>query len=157
MLATTKQALDHRLATEQRDRRVPSLVAAVVRDGVPLWSGGRGKVDGATPTEDTQYRIGSITKTFVGVMIMRLRDEGMLSLSDPLRTHPVTHIDNSCVGCGNCGEVADAAVLCPSFYRGDIVQNPNWFDRALHRVRQRTIGFLQRLVDPRDAAPVAAE
>jgi CubicO group peptidase (beta-lactamase class C family) len=87
MLDTTKQALDHRLATEQRDRRVPSLVAAVVRDGVPLWSGGRGKVDGTTPTEDTQYRIGSITKTFVGVMIMRLRDEGMLSLSDPLRTH----------------------------------------------------------------------
>lgn len=87
MLDTTKQALDHRLATEQHDRRVPSLVAAVVRDGVPLWSGGRGKVEGTTPTEDTQYRIGSITKTFVGVMIMRLRDEGMLSLSDPLRTH----------------------------------------------------------------------
>jgi NAD-dependent dihydropyrimidine dehydrogenase PreA subunit len=35
-------------------------------------------------------------------------------LDDPLRDDPVASIDQSCVGCGNCGEVADAAVLCPS-------------------------------------------
>ena len=44
---------------------------------------------------------------------------------DPLKDDPVAAIDNSCVGCGNCGEVAEAAVLCPSFYRADIVNNPD--------------------------------
>ena len=46
------------------------------------------------------------------------------TLPDPLRDDPVAAIDQSCVGCGNCGEVADAAVLCPSFYRADVVHNP---------------------------------
>ncbi len=46
------------------------------------------------------------------------------TLDDPLRDDPVAAIDQSCVGCGNCGEVADAAVLCPSFYRADVVHNP---------------------------------
>ncbi len=52
-------------------------------------------------------------------------------LDDPLRDDPVAVVDNSCVGCGNCGEVAEAAVLCPSFYRADIVHNPTWLDRAM--------------------------
>src|SRR5579863_1945495 len=63
---------------------------------------------------------------------------------DPLKDDPVAAIDNSCVGCGNCGEVAEAAVLCPSFYRADIVHNPTAFDRMLARVRGVVIGFLQR-------------
>jgi indolepyruvate ferredoxin oxidoreductase alpha subunit len=54
----------------------------------------------------------------------------------------VAAIDNSCVGCGNCGEVAEAAVLCPSFYRADVVHNPNWFDRTLARLRHRIIDWL---------------
>ena len=57
------------------------------------------------------------------------------SLDDPLRDDPVAHIDQSCVGCGNCGEVADAAVLCPSFYRADVVHNPGRWDRFLETVR----------------------
>jgi indolepyruvate ferredoxin oxidoreductase alpha subunit len=50
-------------------------------------------------------------------------------LDDPLRDDPVAHIDQSCVGCGNCGEVADAAMLCPSFYRADVVHNPGGFEK----------------------------
>ena len=42
---------------------------------------------------------------------------------DPLRTDPVATVIDSCVGCGLCGEVAHAAVLCPSFYRAEIVRN----------------------------------
>ena len=64
--------------------------------------------------------------------------------SDPLKEDPVAHVDSSCVGCGNCGEVADAAVLCPSFYRADIIHNPTRRDRLLARVRDAVIGFLQR-------------
>jgi indolepyruvate ferredoxin oxidoreductase, alpha subunit len=63
---------------------------------------------------------------------------------DPLRTDPVAHVNNGCVGCGVCGEVAHAAVLCPSFYRADIVQNATWFDRALDRVRRAVIGWMRR-------------
>ncbi|MGB3539830.1 MAG: indolepyruvate ferredoxin oxidoreductase subunit alpha [Mesorhizobium sp.] len=66
------------------------------------------------------------------------------SLDDPLRDDPVAHIDQNCVGCGNCGEVADAAILCPSFYRADVVHNPSGWDRFLEKVRGMTIGALQR-------------
>ncbi len=63
---------------------------------------------------------------------------------DPLRLDPVAYVNNDCVGCGLCGEVADAAALCPSFYRADIVQNPNLWDRWLARVRLGVIAWLQR-------------
>jgi len=61
---------------------------------------------------------------------------------DPLRTDPVASVIETCVGCGLCGEVAHAAVLCPSFYRADVVRNPSWRDRALHRLRRTVIGWL---------------
>jgi indolepyruvate ferredoxin oxidoreductase alpha subunit len=63
---------------------------------------------------------------------------------DPLRTDPVAHVDNSCVGCGVCGEVAHAAVLCPSFYRAELVYNPTGWDRLVAKVRNVVIGLLQR-------------
>jgi indolepyruvate ferredoxin oxidoreductase alpha subunit len=62
---------------------------------------------------------------------------------DPLRHDPVVQVVNSCVGCGLCGEVADAAVLCPSFYKAEIVQNPSRWDRLLAKVRGGVIGWLQ--------------
>ncbi|MCA3451104.1 MAG: indolepyruvate ferredoxin oxidoreductase subunit alpha [Rhodobacter sp.] len=64
-------------------------------------------------------------------------------LDDPLRDDPVASIDQSCVGCGNCGEVADAAVLCPSFYRADVVHNPTSWERRRAAFRARVIGWLQ--------------
>jgi indolepyruvate ferredoxin oxidoreductase alpha subunit len=64
--------------------------------------------------------------------------------SDPLKDDPVAAIDYTCVGCGNCGEVAEAAVLCPSFYRADIIHNPSVMDRLLAGMRAAVIGFLQR-------------
>ncbi|HRP28729.1 MAG TPA: indolepyruvate ferredoxin oxidoreductase subunit alpha [Burkholderiaceae bacterium] len=63
---------------------------------------------------------------------------------DPLRLDPVTAVQDSCVGCGLCGEAAHAAVLCPSFYRVEIVNNPNRWDRLRERVRNAVIGALQR-------------
>ena len=64
-------------------------------------------------------------------------------LDDPLRDDPVAAIDNTCVACGNCGEVADAAVLCPSFYRADVINNPSAWDRFSNKVSMGVIGFLQ--------------
>ena len=62
---------------------------------------------------------------------------------DPLRVDPVSHVDDSCVGCGLCGEAAHEAVLCPSFVRAEIVHNPTAWERLRHRLRARVIGFLQ--------------
>ena len=78
---------------------------------------------------------------------MRLSGCPSLSLKhtgEMLRDDPVAAIDQSCVGCGHCGEVATAAILCPSFYRADIVENPSRIDRLLARVRGAVIGALQR-------------
>jgi indolepyruvate ferredoxin oxidoreductase alpha subunit len=61
---------------------------------------------------------------------------------DPLRSDPVAAVIESCVGCGLCGEVAHAAVLCPSFYRVDIVSNPTWWDRKLGGFRSAVINWL---------------
>ena len=78
-----------------------------------------------------------------------IRLNGCPSLSikpnpDPLRTDPVATVLDSCVGCGLCGEVAHAAVLCPSFYRAQIVSNPSGWDRLRERIRSAVIGWLQR-------------
>ncbi|MHA1571680.1 MAG: thiamine pyrophosphate-dependent enzyme, partial [Alphaproteobacteria bacterium] len=62
---------------------------------------------------------------------------------DPFRDHPVAHVDNGCVGCGVCGDVAHAAVLCPSFYRAEIVHNPSAGELWRDRMRRRYIAFLQ--------------
>ncbi|MDI1464567.1 serine hydrolase domain-containing protein [Catellatospora sp. KI3] len=87
LLPATSRALLHRIATAQTQGRAPSLTAAVVRDGARVWSAGYGLVDGAVPDEDTQYRIGSLTKTFVAVLVMRLRADGLLDLDDRLSQH----------------------------------------------------------------------
>ncbi len=78
-----------------------------------------------------------------------IRLSGCPSLSikpnpDPLRQDPVAHVENSCVGCGLCGEVSHAAVLCPSFYRASIVSNPGRWERARMKVRHAIIGRLQK-------------
>ncbi|MBM3571665.1 MAG: indolepyruvate ferredoxin oxidoreductase subunit alpha [Alphaproteobacteria bacterium] len=62
---------------------------------------------------------------------------------DPLRTDPVATVIDGCVGCGLCGEVAHAAILCPSFYRADVVQNPSPWDRVIDRLRRAVIGWFQ--------------
>ena len=78
-----------------------------------------------------------------------IRLSGCPSLSikpnpDPLRTDPVATVLDSCVGCGVCGEVSHAAVLCPSFYKAQIVSNPSRWDLLRERVRGAVIGWMQR-------------
>ena len=70
---------------------------------------------------------------------------------DPLRDDPVAYVDNDCVGCGVCGENAHAAILCPSFYRADLIYNPSRGDRFLAKLRGAVIGFFQRLGERRRA------
>jgi len=62
---------------------------------------------------------------------------------DALKPDPVAHVDEHCVACGHCGEVADAAVLCPSFYKAHKVHNPGAGERWRARWRAGVIGWLQ--------------
>ncbi|QEV19043.1 serine hydrolase domain-containing protein [Streptomyces alboniger] len=99
LLPSTRRALLHRVATAQAEGRAPSVVASVARDGEVVWSAGRSMVDGHAPDENVQYRIGSITKTFTAVLVMRLRDEGLLDLGDPLEKHlPGTGAGEATIG-----------------------------------------------------------
>ena len=62
---------------------------------------------------------------------------------DALKPDPVAHVDEHCVACGHCGEVADAAILCPSFYKIHKVHNPGRWERLVHRFRSGVLGWLR--------------
>ncbi len=65
----------------------------------------------------------------------------------PLNLEPVTAVSRSCTGCGLCGEIAHAAVLCPSYFRAAIVHNPSVRDRLLAWLRRRVISHFQRRLE----------
>lgn len=114
-----------------RQRRIKPLMLKAINHGKRTWRA-RFYVDSNTCTGDHAC----------------IRISGCPSLTikpnpDPLRLDPVSYVDNSCVGCGVCGENAHSAILCPSFSRVDLLYNPNWFDRLLSQVRGSVIGWLQ--------------
>jgi CubicO group peptidase (beta-lactamase class C family) len=80
-----------RVVTAQRAWRSPGVSVGVVRDGRLVWSAHVGSARlGSQPvaaTDDTQFMIGSVTKTFTALAVMSLRDEGLLSLDDTLETY----------------------------------------------------------------------
>lgn len=99
LLPTTQRTLLARVARAQRDGRVPGLVAGVVRDGGLAWHAGRGALPAGAAPDDVQFRIGSITKTVCAVTVLRLRDEGLLDLDDPLERHlPGTPFGDRTIG-----------------------------------------------------------
>jgi CubicO group peptidase (beta-lactamase class C family) len=82
------RSLRRLVAEHQATARVPGLICGVIRDGRQVWGSAAGAADVTEPerppTTDTQYAIGSITKTFTATLIMALRDEGQIDLDDPL-------------------------------------------------------------------------
>ncbi|MDN5715790.1 MAG: beta-lactamase family protein [Janibacter sp.] len=87
LLPLTIRRLDRSAAVLQARGRTPSLVTGAVRDGQLIWSSARGTFAPDVDPLDVQYRIGSITKTFVAVAVMQLRDAGRLRLTDPIGDH----------------------------------------------------------------------
>ncbi|MGI8575148.1 MAG: serine hydrolase domain-containing protein [Egibacteraceae bacterium] len=120
--AAGERQLLARTARAQRDGRLPSVTVAVTDERELLWSTGRGRVDGERPTVDTQYRIGSITKTFTAVIVMQLRDEGELALHDRVESHLPE------VGAG----IADRTVAELLAHAGGVraETSPPWWERT---------------------------
>ena len=87
---TLAAKLEQLVLRDQREKRMPSVSAAILRDGELVWETTVGLADvesGTEATPHTQYRIGSITKTFTAAAIMQLRDAGKLDLEDTLDRH----------------------------------------------------------------------
>lgn len=93
LLEGTGAAALRSLARVQAEGRLPSVVGGVVRHGDLVWSGARGStlrvedVAGAShrADADTQYKIGSVTKTMTAALVLLARERGELSLGDPVR------------------------------------------------------------------------
>jgi indolepyruvate ferredoxin oxidoreductase, alpha subunit len=61
-----------------------------------------------------------------------------------LRDDPIAHIEHSCVGCGLCGEIAHAAMLCPSFYKVEVINNPSFFDKINDKINRFFLHLITR-------------
>lgn len=88
--AALVRRLDRRLHEEQAAKLLPVLAAGLSRDGALVWSdsaGTTGLPEDGVDVMSVQFRIGSISKTFVAVSVLRLRDEGALDISDPIGAH----------------------------------------------------------------------
>ncbi|GAA4821957.1 serine hydrolase domain-containing protein [Nocardioides caeni] len=85
----TGAAVLRRVASAQADGRLPSVAAGVVRDGDLAWSGGRGRTvrrdSDARPDADTQYKIGSVTKTMTAALVVLAAERGELGIDDAVR------------------------------------------------------------------------
>lgn len=90
LAGATRRALHRQVAAAQHDWRSPLVSVGIVREGELVWSDhvGLARVDPDEPgTDEAQFQIGSLTKTFTAVLVMALRDEGRLSLDDRLDDH----------------------------------------------------------------------
>ncbi|MEU8757801.1 serine hydrolase domain-containing protein [Streptomyces sp. NPDC048659] len=141
LLPSTERALLHRVAVAQAEGRAPSLAAGVVREGETVWFGSRSCVDGHAPDAETQFRIGSITKVFTAVLVLRLRDEGLLALEDPLEKH----LQDTGVG-----EVTIAQLLGHSAGLGAETPAP-WWERTPGTVRPTLADVLGERPQPHPA------
>ena len=118
-----------------KQRRVKPQVAAAVQRGERVVKEKFG-VDAAVCSGD------HACMRISGCPSLTLKNSG-----DPLKPDPVAHVDDGCVACGHCGEVADAAVLCPSFYRVDWVRNPGRWEQRLDGWRRKVVGWFQARQD----------
>ena len=115
----------------ERQRRIRPLIAAALKGGERVVRTRFGVDEDLCSGDHSCIRLS-------GCPSLTVKDS-----SDPLKVDPVAHVNDGCVGCGLCGEVAHAAILCPSFFRAEIVQNPTWWDRLAQRIRSAVIGWLQ--------------
>lgn len=67
---------------------LPGAGVALVSHGELLWCGGFGKADvasGRDVTCDTEFRVGSVSKTFIALALLKLEEEGKINLQARLQ------------------------------------------------------------------------
>lgn len=72
------------------DLRLFNGAALIVDDGEILFEGGFGRSDfarGAANVASTRFRVASLTKQFTAALILRLEEEGLLRVEDPVGRH----------------------------------------------------------------------
>lgn len=81
--------LSNKIRELMNELRIPGVAVGVYNGGDVSTQGyGVTNVDHPLPVnDDTLFQIGSITKTFVGIMAMMLVEEGKLDLDEPIRTY----------------------------------------------------------------------
>jgi CubicO group peptidase (beta-lactamase class C family) len=83
-IAATRPRVVEQLRADVARHHLPHLSLGVVFHGSPVYTVSFGAVDARRPVDPaTLYRIGSVTKTLTGLALLKLRDEGRLSLDDP--------------------------------------------------------------------------
>lgn len=83
-------ALDPLFADYARDTHIPGLIFGVVADGRLAYIRGVGFQDLSSKhpvTADTVFRIASMTKSFTALTVLKLRDEGKLTLDSPAESY----------------------------------------------------------------------
>ena len=82
--------VDRAMENYRLDSHIPGMVWAIVQDGkvIHMKTAGVQDIDTKRPvTADTLFRIASMTKAFTALSILKLRDDGKLSLDAPAETY----------------------------------------------------------------------
>ena len=82
-------AFEAEVAKMHKDAGAPGLAVTVLRNGKTLHAGGYGisGPDGQAVSTQTVFQTGSITKSFVALVILQMAAEGKLDLDDPVVRH----------------------------------------------------------------------
>lgn len=115
----------------ERQRRVKPWIASLLRKGERVVRVKYGVDEDVCNGDHACIRLS-------GCPTLTLKDN-----PDPLKVDPVAVVIDGCVGCGLCGANANAATLCPSFYRAEVVQNPKWHERLLAGLRAALVNALR--------------
>ena len=85
----TLAELRRQIETVLQETHTPGVGVAIVKRAGPEWVAGLGLADVAANqpvTPETLFRIGSVSKGFVALSVLKLQQEGKLSLQDTLRS-----------------------------------------------------------------------
>lgn len=144
----------------RRDAKIPQVRVMISEAECQLQRQRRVKVERQRDLEDGKRveieRFGVDEEVCVGDHAC-IRFNGCPSLTlkpspNPLRTAPAAYVDNTCVGCGVCGEVSHAAKLCPSFIRVTRVENPSLGERIKGWIRRKLVPPLGQALEQMERA-----
>lgn len=129
--AATAATLQRALEAARKSMVIPGVAATVILADGRTWTGVSGDAVAATKTKvtpQTPFAIASVTKTFTAALILRLAEEGRLTINDPLARWLPDY--------PNAARITLRMLLQHTSGLADFFQNPK-FDAAMNRARRR--------------------